>query len=60
MCVHEVCTCLHITLVVFEGEHGVEVTHSFIEREEDRVQETSMDVEQGSQEARHPTQGGKG
>ena len=60
MCVHEVRTCLHITLFVFEVKHGAEATRNFIEREEDRLRETSMDVEKGSQEARHPTQGDEG
>ena len=52
--------CLHINLFVFEAEHGAEATHNFIEREEDRVRETSVDVEKGSQEACHPTQGDEG
>ena len=60
MCVREVYTCLHITLVVFEEEHGAEATQSFIEREEDRVRKTSVDAEKGSQEACHPTQGDEG
>ena len=60
MCVHKICTCLHINLVVFVTEHGAEATRSFLEREEDRVRETSMDAEQGLQEAHYPTQGGEG
>ena len=52
--------CLHITLVVFEVEHGLEATHNFIEREEDQVRETSVDAEQGLQEPCHPTQGDEG
>ena len=38
----------------------MEATHNFIEREEDQVWETSVDADQGSQDACHPTQGGKG
>ena len=51
---------VHINLVVFVAKQSVEVTRIFIERDEDRVQKTSMDAEQVSQEPHHPTLGGEG